>query len=443
MDMRNLTGLISEVKTPAYIFDADEFAQRAWLVREQFGDRTSLCYSIKANPFLLLCLPDVFERVEVCSPGELEVCKRAGIPAPMILLSGVSKTEEDIARAMEYGVGTFTAESLFQAKLIHKCASQRGKRVSVLVRVACGSQFGLDEQEVLSLFRNRAEYPGIEFAGLHYFTGTQKRRPETIEKELDHIAGFADRIGRETGCMPACIEYGTGLAVDYFRENADTLEQERLAAAAAKVREVAGRYELTVEMGRFFAAPCGYYLTRVMETKTSGDICYAILDGGLHQLKYDGQLQGMKLPRILHIKDSRKDSEGIRNTGGSVGYDGVKVQDAQNSGIPEGSVPGPAKWTLAGSLCTTADILARDAQFDSLKAGDLLVFCRTGAYSVTEGMAVFLSRELPAVWLYSQEGGLRQLRRHISTAWLNLPDALRPGCSRGTEAVYPGRDRVL
>ncbi|MBQ1507166.1 MAG: diaminopimelate decarboxylase, partial [Ruminococcus sp.] len=182
-----------------------------------------------------------------------------------------------------------------------------------------------------------------------------------------------------------------GLAVDYFKDNADELEEERLAAISEKVREVAENYELTVEMGRFFAAPCGYYFTRVMDVKTNAGINYAIVDGGMNHLKYDGQIQGMQIPVIEHIK-------------------------------PEEACEGKAeKWTLCGSLCTTNDILARDAEFDSLEIGDTLVFCRTGAYSSMEGMAVFLSRELPSIWMYSEKDGLKLLRKLIRADVFNTP----------------------
>ena len=81
----------------------------------------------------------------------------------------------------------------------------------------------------------------------------------------------------------------------------------------------------------------------------------------------------------------------------------------------------PGQWTLCGSLCTTADVLARNAEFSGLKIGDILVFHRTGAYSVMEGMAVFLSREMPEVHLYSEAKGLRRVRAMILTDGMNTP----------------------
>ncbi len=391
MNIQLLKELLPQVKTPSYIFDIDEFTKRALLVKENFGDKTGLCFSIKANPFLLKDIPEVFDKIEVCSPGELTICEKTGVDTSKIIFSGVNKTAEDVERAMEDKVGTFTAESYLHAELINNSAVKRGITVPVLVRVTGGSQFGMDEKDVFDLINRRSEYKGIEFVGLHYFTGTQKRKPAIIEKELDYICDFAERLQAETGFKVDRIEYGTGLAVDYFSSDADNLETERLQAISAKIQEVAEKFSLTVEMGRFFAAPCGYYLTKVMDTKTNCDINYAIVDGGLNQLKYDGQIQGMQIPEIIHIKNNDNN-------------------DAEAE-----------KWTLCGSLCTTADILARGAEFSNLEIGDTLVFCRTGAYSAMEGMAVFLSRELPVISLYSQEKGLRIVRNLIYADQFNTP----------------------
>ena len=171
-------------------------------------------------------------------------------------------------------------------------------------------------------------------------------------------------------------------------ENAEELEQKRLDDVAPAIRNLAEKVELTIEMGRFFAAPCGFHFTKVMDTKTCCGVNYAIVDGGLNMLKYDGQIQGMQIPAITHI--GKTDTP-------------------------------PEKWTLCGSLCTTADVLARNAEFSGLKYGDTLVFHRTGAYSVMEGMAVFLSREMPTVALYSEENGLTIMRNQIDTDVFNTP----------------------
>ncbi len=393
MKKETLTALAAQLATPSYIFDLDLFEQRAAMVRRYFGDKTGLCFSIKANPFLLGRLPDIFDKIEVCSPGELTVCEKTGVDTSKIIFSGVNKTEADVHRAAEDEVGTFTAESLLHVEMIDREAQSRGKVFPVLLRVTDikgGSQFGMEEAQVLDIIRRRADYPGMDIVGLHYFTGTQKKKAKPILRELDYITALVARIQDELSFTVERIEYGTGLAVDYFDDNADALEEERLASISEGIRALSEKVALTVEMGRFFAAPCGYYLTKVIDTKTNYGINYAIVDGGMNQLKYDGQLQGMQIPKIIHLKKHGDSGE------------------AQ-------------PWTLCGSLCTTADILSRNAMFDSLLPGDILVFCRTGAYSVTEGMAVFLSREMPVVSVYSEQNGLTVIREMLYSDVFNTP----------------------
>ena len=389
MDKMTLMQQALQVATPGYIFDLDLFRERVRLVRKAFGDRVGLCFSIKANPFLLKFLPAEFDKIEVCSPGELSICERIGAAPETIIFSGVNKTLRDVERALDDGVGVLTAESYLHLRQINDAAKARGIVAPVLVRLTAGSQFGMDRQDVLQVIANREDYPHIDIVGIHFFSGTQKRKAAAILKELDKLLAFFEEVQETCGFALRRLEYGTGLAVDYFAADAEESETARLDAIAEKIREVGEKTELTVEMGRFFAAPCGYYVTKVMDTKACEGIRYAILDGGLNQLKYDGQIQGMQIPNITHI----------------------------SSGTGEAVQP----WTLCGSLCTTADVLARNVALDNLRTGDILVFERTGAYSVSEGMALFLSRELPEVNVYSAATGLMQLRPLMDASRFNTP----------------------
>ena len=389
MDKKTLTQQALQIATPGYIFDLDLFRARVKLVREVFGEKVGLCFSIKANPFLLKYLPEEFDKIEVCSPGELSICERIGADLGKIIFSGVNKTKKDVERAIDDGVNVLTVESRLHLQLIHDAAQMRGKTVPVLLRLTAGSQFGMDRADVLDIITNRENYPHVEIVGIHFFSGTQKKKAKIIEKELTYLDEFCTRVKDELGFEIDRVEYGTGLAVDYFSDDADALEEQRLSEISPKIREIADKYALTVEMGRFFAAPCGYYLTGVVDVKTNKGINYAILDGGLHQLKYDGQLQGMQIPKILHI-----------------GADETQEK---------------LKWTLCGSLCTTADVIARDAEFSDMSISDILIFCRVGAYSVMEGMSIFLSRDLPQVALYSEKKGLRIVREPFDTDVFNTP----------------------
>ena len=388
-----------EAVSPAYIFSEQKFIDRAQLVRKAFGDKTDICFSIKANPFLLSVLPDEFSKIEVCSPGELEICKALGIEASKIIFSGVNKSEEEIEKAVDYGAAVLTAESYSHLEDINTVSIRRGIVSEVLLRLSCESQFGMDKSDLLQIIENKESYPGIKIVGIHYFTGTQKSRPKEIIKELTRLGKLLDTIESDYEFKIERVEYGTGLSVDYFAtddEEAERSEQTRLEEISQSIREMAERVHLTVEMGRFFAAPCGYYVTSVADTKFNDGLNYAIVDGGLHQLKYDGQIQGMQIPVITHMRD------GI-------------VLDRSREEVEE-----EHKWTLCGSLCTTADVIARGAVLPGLKKGDRLTFHRVGAYSVYEGFSMFLSRDLPSVYILDKNANLKLVRERIETAQFNL-----------------------
>ena len=383
-----------EAASPAYIFSERAFAARAGMVKETLGNDTDICYSIKANPFLLAVLPDVFSKIEVCSPGELEICKALHIDPSKIIFSGVNKSLDEIRAAMDHGVSIITAESRDQIKHISTAASERGVTAEVLIRLSCESQFGMDRSDLFGVIAGRESIQGAEIRGIHYFTGTQKTRPKEIIKEVSRLTGLLDELESELGYRAECVEYGPGLAVDYFDAEADEKEEARLREISAAIRDLSQRVHLTVEMGRFFAAPCGWLVNTVVDTKTNDGVNYAILDGGIHQMKYDGQIQGMQIPVITRISDN--DTDG----------------------------PESEKWTLCGSLCSTADVIARGVPFSGLKRGDRIVFHRTGAYSVCEGISLLLSRDLPSVYILDDSNVLRLVRSRIETAWLNTAEGL-------------------
>ena len=391
----DINKICNEVISPSYIFSEEEFASRAALVRESFGEDLNLCFSIKANPFLLGIMPDQISKVEVCSPGELDVCKRLKLPPEMIIFSGVNKSKEEIRVALEYGVRNVTAESKKHIDYINSVAIEMDIKCDLLLRLSDESQFGIDGDELLGYIKNRNAYKGFKIVGLHYFTGTQKRRPSALIKEIDKFMAYIDRVEEDADFKIERIEYGTGLAVDYFSKDATEEEAARIKEIAPKIKELSKKADLTVEMGRFFAAPCGYYITEVMDTKVNDGVHYAIVDGGIHQLKYDGQTQGMQIPEITHIKSPQSCNE--------VGS-------------------GTNKWTLCGSLCTTADVIARSVEFTDLNCGDLLVFYRTGAYSMDEGISLLLSRDMPSIYILDKANKLNKVRNRVDTYKYHVPE---------------------
>lgn len=401
-------------QTPYYVFDTDEFAKRAAMISAALdckgGRRIPLCFSIKANPFLLHRLPEGLDHVEVCSPGELEICIALGVKPESIIYSGVMKEKCDIERAVSYGAGILTCESIRHAALISEvmleCIPEGAHearfvetKAQVILRLTSGNQFGMSLDDIEYILSHPDEFKGISVMGLHYYSGTQKSLRK-INKDLEKIKSALTMLKDKYSFEPQLVEYGPGLCVEYFEDDWQEREKQALDEAAEALREFAEEYPLGIEMGRFLAASCGKYYTQVKDLKSTGDANYAILDGGIHHLNYFGQRMAMQVPPIRV-------------------YGGEVSENEEKPGVELTQMP-DADYTLCGSLCTVADVLVREVKLKKLELGDILEFAHCGAYSVTEAPALFLSRQLPAIYAYSKECGYECLREHIPAAEINL-----------------------
>lgn len=387
MNEMRLQELATSVGTPAFVFDTDILQERAKWVAEQIRP-AKLCFAIKANPFLLSAMDAHVERYEVCSPGELHICVKNGLDMSKIVLSGVNKEYEDVRYAMEQGVVHYTAESKSQFDLVHTCAKELDKTVEILLRVTSGNQFGMSEDDVIELIRKREDYPHLKVMGLQYFTGTQKKVMKKIAGEVEYIEDLMRHLQDEYGFVSQVLEFGPGLGVPYFTKD-DFEEDQKLLEEFMELFREERPYEVIFEMGRYLTASCGYYMTKIVDMKKNDAVNVCLVDGGINHVNYYGQNMAMKTPVMSHFPQH-------------------PLEQTEEE-----------EWNVYGSLCTIADILLKKLPLTDARVGDYLVFHNIGAYSVTEGIYLFLSRKLPKIYLYSEQEGARLLRSDLETWTLN------------------------
>lgn len=392
MDYEKITKLALQYGTPTYVFFEDVLFDLTEKIRQNFPDNTGLCFAMKANPFLAGSLSHMVDRLEVCSPGEYEICIRENIAPERLVVSGVSKRSEDMKKILSYsqGKGFYTIESPMQYRILKDCSRDIGVKLKVYLRLSAKNQFGMDKETLENVLRELIADDALELAGIHYYSGTQKKM-DKVEKELAMLTEYAGYLRETYGIPDVELEYGPGLGISYFEDESSTgLDSiETVEEFGRLLKEVSG-LRITIELGRFLTAECGVYMTRIMDIKKSDGMGYMIVDGGIHQINYYGQLMGMKKPYIKLLKMSEEQ-----------GYASI------------------TKWTICGSLCTANDVLMRGATQEDYAVGDVLVFERCGAYSVTEGMALFLSRELPRVILVGKDGNIEVLRDKVEINILN------------------------
>lgn len=94
MQREQLEYAAARYGTPLYIFDLDMLKRQADRLKEALGEVAGLCYAMKANPFLTKEMAGQTDRIEVCSMGEFEICRRLEIPPEKLFISGVLKKKK-------------------------------------------------------------------------------------------------------------------------------------------------------------------------------------------------------------------------------------------------------------------------------------------------------------------------------------------------------------
>ena len=397
--MSSVFGFIKELTekdhtpTPSYVFDLDKMKGFVKKVQSCLGESVQLCYAMKANPFLTGPMMEVVSSFEVCSPGEFRICERVGVPMERIVLSGVYKNPEDVEYVLSAygGRGMYTVESLQHLQILNDTAVKLGMKIAVLIRVTSGNQFGVDEEDIRKMVSDRGNFPGIEIEGLQFYLGTQKRELSQMKTELEHLDEFIGELKEVNGFETRVLEYGPGFFVPYFKKDKSEDVEDVLGEFKELLECLKFKGKVVLEMGRFLAATCGYYVTSIVDMKVNKDQPYVIMDGGINHLNYYGQVMAMKQPYCVQL-----DAEGNEKTEGEA-----------------------EAWNLCGALCTVSDVVVKRFPLHKPQIHDILVFERVGAYSVTEGIYLFLSRPLPRIYFWTEEGGLRMVREGVHTDLLN------------------------
>lgn len=378
--------LYNKYQTPYYVFDIDELKKRVKYFRKHLPKDTGIVYAVKANTFIIKELEDLVDRFEICSPGEYTICNELNISGEKMLISGVYKdyksTNDMINREEE--IHRFTIESLEQYRLLSKLCKKYKKNIKVQLRLTSGNQFGMSEEDIYYLVNNQSS--NIDIVGIQYFSGTQKHNLSIIKKEIDYVKKFIDEFENNTKIIIEEVEYGVGFPVFYF--NGSEFDEDNYFKELSDYLKVFKGKKLLLETGRGLAASCGSYITKVVDIKKNKIGNYVIVDGGMNHLVYYGQMMAMKVPYFEHLPKK----ENINTD----------------------------KYNICGSLCTINDIIIKQVELNDLKLGDLLVFKNTGAYSMTEGIALLLSRDLPKIIIYKNKKDIL-VRDDFKVSSINCP----------------------
>ncbi|MEU9860943.1 diaminopimelate decarboxylase [Streptomyces sp. NPDC047971] len=358
--------------TPAYFLDETDFRARCRAWADAFGADADVFYAGKAflSRAVVRWLKEEGLNLDVCSGGELSTALSAGMPAERIAFHGNNKSEEEIRRAVEVGVGRIVLDSFQEIVRVAHIAQSLGKRQRVQIRVTVGveahthefiatahedQKFGiaLAGGQAAEAVRRILKLDGLELIGIHSHIGSQIFDMAGFEVSARRVVQLLAEVRDEHGVELPEIDLGGGLGIAYTSDD-DPREPHHIAKALNEIVtrecEAAGLRtpRISVEPGRAIVGPTAFTLYEVGTVKPlEGLRTYVSVDGGM--------------------------SDNIRTA----------LYDAEYSVslVSRTSDAEPMLARVVGKHCESGDIVVRDAFLPAdIAPGDLIAVPATGAY---------------------------------------------------------------
>jgi diaminopimelate decarboxylase len=357
-----LEDIAQRFGTPCYVYSraAITLGYGAF-ARALEGRRALVAYSVKANSNLavLSLMARLGAGFDIVSGGELARVLAAGGEARRILFSGVGKSEDEIAGALQAGILCLNLESEGELERVAAVAGRVGRRAPVAFRVnpdvdakthpyiSTGlrqNKFGVPYEDAERLYREAARTAQVEVVGIGCHIGSLMTSAGPFIDAAARILALTERLQR-SGISLAHIDLGGGFGIRY-RDESPAPVSEFLDGALGVL---AGRREtLIVDPGRAIVGNAGALLARVEYVKPGAEKSFLVVDTAMNDL--------------------------IRPALYGAWHDVLPVQQAD-------SAASKSVYDVVGPVCESADFLARDRAL-AARPGDLLAVMSAGAYAM-------------------------------------------------------------
>ncbi|HIR58335.1 MAG TPA: diaminopimelate decarboxylase [Candidatus Gallacutalibacter pullicola] len=368
--------LAKEYGTPLYVMDEGKIRATCRMYRESFekyyGGQGMPLYASKAFSCKEICriVNEEGLGLDVVSGGELYTALQAGFPAEKIHFHGNNKTAEEIAFALDSGVGHFVVDNLTELETLNRMAGEKGCRACVLLRIKPGvdahthqfirtgqidSKFGfaLETGEALAAAKEAAGAEHLDFKGVHCHIGSQIFDVAPFVLAAEIMVDFIHEIQKETGVALTELNLGGGFGIKYVDEDTPPKYDAYMHSVSDAVHRKCGEYGLPVpyifiEPGRSIVGEAGITLYHVGGVKEiPGVRTYVSIDGGMGDN-----------PRYALYQSSY-------------------------TVVAAGKMDAPCteKMTVAGKCCESGDLIQENVMLPKLEPGDLLAVLSTGAYN--------------------------------------------------------------
>jgi diaminopimelate decarboxylase len=346
-----------------YLYDFNHMQMQYEQLKQAFASKKSLiAYAVKANSNLSVInhFAKLGSGADCVSIGEVRRALKAGVKKYKVIFSGVGKSDEELAEAVDLDILMINLESEAEMKRLEAIAKQAGKQARISIRVnpnidpkthpyiSTGlheNKFGVEIDMAKKMYIHAHNSDWLDPVGIHFHIGSQLTELEPIKEASQIVADLVLSLKAAVGVEIKFFDIGGGLGVIY--ENETPIDPKAYAQA---VIGSMGKQELTIvcEPGRFLTANAGYFLTKVLYEKQSGDKRFVVVDGAMNDL----------------LRPSL--------------YDAYHAVEAVGK---KGEEETPA--TLVGPVCESGDFFAKERNMPTTTHGDLISIRSAGAYGFT------------------------------------------------------------
>lgn len=364
---RKIKDSLRALPTPFYLYDMELLGRTLNAIRVE-ADRSDykIHYAIKANNDERI-LQAVLKRgfgIDCVSGNELRLCRRLGFPADSIVYAGVGKSDDEIRLGVGEGIRAFNCESREELQVIDGIAASLGRVARVALRInpdvsphthrhistgQADSKFGISYKEIEQVAEELSGYKNLEFQGLHFHIGSQITDMRVFGFFCRRVNSLVEWFA-EKGFPLGYINMGGGLGVNYDNPDAEPVPDFRAYFDAFRRNLDVGDAEVHFELGRAMVAQCGELISRVLFRKLNS--------AGNEVVIIDGSMSELIRPALYEA------------------YHEIENLDARPDDVRK-------PYTIAGTVCESADIFATDRVLPELCRGDLVAIKSAGAYGAS------------------------------------------------------------
>ncbi len=355
--------LAEQFGTPLYIYSKATLERHWHAFDNAFGEHPHLvCFAVKSNPniAILNVMAKLGSGFDIVSQGELERVLAAGGDAGRVVFSGVAKSHQEIARALEVNIRCFNVESEAELLRINQIAGEMGKIAPISLRVnpdvdahthpyiSTGlkeNKFGVSVEQAREVYKVAATLPNIKIVGMDCHIGSQLTELQPFLDAVDRLIVLMEQL-KQDGIHLKHLDLGGGLGVTYTDEKPP--HPTDYAKALWEKLSAFSELEIIVEPGRAITANAGILVTKVEYLKSNESRNFAIVDAGMNDMirpaLYQAYMNILEIDRTLAREEKMYD--------------------------------------VVGPICETSDFLGKQRKL-AIAEGDYLAQRSAGAYGAS------------------------------------------------------------